>query len=107
MIVCSTNLLNMMKMIELCFLKEDTFEMKKVVATDSDGTPIYSYKKVFTWVVIDVENRRFNIHTRDLDPNYFGKNTTIRQTNDTFLDIFKKMFSFTVSSALNEEKNSI
>ncbi|MUN96128.1 hypothetical protein [Enterococcus casseliflavus] len=80
------------------------FRDEKVVATDSDGTPIYSYKKVFTWIVIDVENRRFNIHTRDLDPNYFGKNTTIRQTNDTFLDIFKKMFSFTVSSALNEER---
>ncbi|WP_461198573.1 hypothetical protein [Enterococcus sp. N249-2] len=80
------------------------FRDEQVVSTDADGTPIYSYKKVFTWILIDIENRRFNIHTHDLGPNYFGKNNTLRQTNNTFLGIFKKMFSFTVSKVINEER---
>lgn len=77
---------------------------ERVYATDEDGTTIVSYVKIFTWVDIDIKNKRFNVHTKDLTPNYFGRNTTYRQTNQKFLDIHQKMFQFSVANARNEER---
>lgn len=86
-------------MIERGFYRDE-----RVVATDEDGTPIYGNKKIFTWIVLDVVHKTFNVHTRDIEPNYFGQNVSFRRTNEKFLNIHKKMFGFTVSSALNEER---
>ncbi|EMF0456075.1 MAG: hypothetical protein SPG88_02440 [Enterococcus hirae] len=90
---------NNTKLIERGFYRDED-----IAVTDQDGDSIKGTQKIFTWTVLDIENKVFRVHTRDTEPNYFGKNKTIRDINNKFLDIHKKIFSFNIVSAINEER---
>lgn len=74
-----------------------------VVITDENGESTYSVEKVITWTIVDIENQEVRIHTKDLTANYFGKNNTLRNTNNKFFKKIKKLFNITQQSTINHK----
>lgn len=80
------------------------YRTEKKAVTDENGETIILYVKIVTWVLIDIECGEIRIHTKDLLPNHFGNNYSLRNTNNKYLSKINKIFNFKVNKTTNHKR---
>ncbi|MCO5531599.1 hypothetical protein NG885_07945 [Enterococcus faecium] len=83
--------------VELCYFS--TINQTKLV----DGEKVNSLLRVFDWVTIDFELKRFTIHTRNNGFNPLNESSTLRGIHNKMSNEIQKLFPFTIKESIHEK----